>query len=98
MRPVSRNPLFNKPRQFRGQRFYNLASRRRFAGRSLPGVSRTNAEKKNISIASVKRVTGQRSSVVVLDYVAAAPLDEDPPLLEIVMADVGDHISPRGNG
>ena len=31
-----------------------------------------------------KRVTGQRSSGVVLDYVAGATLDDDPPLLEII--------------
>jgi len=29
-------------------------------------------------------VTGQRSSGIVLDYVAAATLDDDPPLLEII--------------
>ncbi len=32
---------------------------------------------------SIKRVTGQRSSAIVLDYVAAATLDDDPPPLEI---------------
>jgi len=44
----------------------------------------TNAAKKKIPIESIKRVTGQRSSGIVLDYVAAATLDDDPPLLEIV--------------
>jgi hypothetical protein len=34
-------------------------------------------------------VTGQRSSGIVLDYVAAETLDDDPPLLEIIGADVG---------
>jgi len=29
-------------------------------------------------------MTGQRSSGIVLDYVAAATLDDEPPLLEIV--------------
>jgi hypothetical protein len=29
-------------------------------------------------------VTGQRSNAIVLDYAAAATLDDDPPLLEIV--------------
>jgi len=29
-------------------------------------------------------VTGQRSNVIVLDYVAAATLEDDPPLLEII--------------
>jgi hypothetical protein len=30
------------------------------------------------------RVAGQRSSGIVLDYVATATLDDDPPLLKIV--------------
>jgi hypothetical protein len=29
-------------------------------------------------------VTGQHSNAIVLDYVAAATLDDEPPLLEIV--------------
>jgi hypothetical protein len=37
-----------------------------------------------VPIENIKRVTGQRSSAIVLDYVAAATLDDDPPLLEIV--------------
>ena len=37
-----------------------------------------------ILIASIKRVTGQRSNAIVLDYVAAVTLDDEPPLLEIV--------------
>jgi len=55
-----------------------------FAGHSLRRGFITNAAKKKIPIESIKRVTGQRSSGIVLDYVAAATLDEDPPLLEIV--------------
>jgi integrase len=55
-----------------------------FAGHSLRRGFITNAAKKKIPIESIKRVTGQRSSGVVLDYVAAATLDDDPPLLEIV--------------
>ena len=54
------------------------------AGHSLRRGFITNAAKKKIPIESIKRVTGQRSSGVVLDYVAAATLDDDPPLLEIV--------------
>ena len=55
-----------------------------FAGHSLRRGFITNAAKKKIPIESIKRVTGQRSNAIVLDYVAAATLDEDPPLLEIV--------------
>jgi hypothetical protein len=44
----------------------------------------TNAAKKKILIESIKRVTSQRSSNVVLDYVAAATLGDEPPFLEIV--------------
>jgi len=36
------------------------------------------------AIENIKRVTGQRSSNVVLNYIAAATIDEQPPLLEIV--------------
>jgi len=54
------------------------------AGPSLRRGFITNAAKKKIPIESIKRVTGQKSSGVVLDYVAAATLDDDPPLLEIV--------------
>lgn len=57
-----------------------------FAGHSLRRGFITNAAKKKIPIESLKRVTGRRSSGIVLDYVAAATLDEDPPLLEIVSA------------
>jgi len=55
-----------------------------FAGHSLRRGFITNAAKKKVAIESIKRVTGQRSSGIVLDYVAAATLDDDPPLLEIV--------------
>ncbi len=55
-----------------------------FAGHSLRRGFITNAAKKKIPIASIKSVTGQRSSTIVLDYVAVATLDEDPPLLEIL--------------
>jgi integrase len=55
-----------------------------FAGHSLRRGFITNAAKKKIPIENIKRVTGQRSSGIVLDYVAAATLDDDPPLLDIV--------------
>ena len=55
-----------------------------FAGHSLRRGFITNAAKKKIPIESIKRVTGQRSNSVVMDYVAVATLDDDPPLLEIV--------------
>jgi len=55
-----------------------------FGGHSLRRGFITNAAKKKVPIESIKRVTGQRSNTIVLDYVAAATLDEDPPLLEIV--------------
>ena len=55
-----------------------------FAGHSLRRGFITNAAKKKIPIENIKRVTGQRSNTIVLDYVAAATLDEDPPLLEIM--------------
>jgi integrase len=55
-----------------------------FAGHSLRRGFITNAAKKKVPVESIKRVTGQRSSGVVLDYVAAATLEDDPPLLEIV--------------
>ena len=55
-----------------------------FAGHSLRRGFITNAAKEKIPIESIKRVSGQRSSGIVLDYVAAATLDDDPPLLEIV--------------
>lgn len=55
-----------------------------FAGHSLRRGFITNAAKKKIPIESIKRVTGQRSNRIVLDYVAAATIDEDPPLLGIV--------------
>jgi hypothetical protein len=54
-----------------------------FAGHSLRRGFITNAAKNKVPIESIKRVTGQRSSGVVLKYVAAATLDEYPPLLEI---------------
>jgi len=54
-----------------------------FAGHSLRRGFITNAAKKKVPIESIKRVTGQRSSGIVRDYVAAATLDDDPPLLEI---------------
>ena len=54
-----------------------------FAGHSLRRGFITNAAKKKIPIESIKRVTGQRSSGIVLDYVAAAILDEYPPFIEI---------------
>jgi len=55
-----------------------------FAGHSLRRGFITNAAKKKVPIENIKRVTGQRSSAIVLDYIAGATLDEDPPLLEIL--------------
>lgn len=55
-----------------------------FAGHSLRRGFITNAAKKKIPVANIQRVTGQRSSRIVLDYVAAAAVDEEPPLLAIV--------------
>jgi len=55
-----------------------------FAGHSLRRGFITNAAKKKVPIESIKRVTGQRSSGIVLDYVVTATLDDDPPLLEKV--------------
>ena len=55
-----------------------------FAGHSLRRGFITNAAKKKVPIENIKRVTGQRSSGIVLDYVAAATLDDEPPLLEMV--------------
>ncbi len=55
-----------------------------FAGHSLRRGFITNAAKKKVPIESIKRGTGQRSSGIVLDYVSAATLDDNPPLLEIV--------------
>ena len=56
-----------------------------FAGHSLRRGFITNAAKTKIPVESIKRVTGQRSTGILLDYVAAATLDDDPPLLEIVL-------------
>ena len=55
-----------------------------FAGHSLRRGFITNAARKKIPIESIKRVTGQRSTGIVLDYVAAAMLDHEPPFLEMV--------------
>jgi len=52
-----------------------------FAGHSLRRGFITNAAKKKVPIENIKRVTGQRSSGIVLDYVAAATLDDEPPAL-----------------
>ena len=54
-----------------------------FAGHSLRRGFITNAAKKRVPIESIKQVTGQRSNAIVLQYVAAASLEDDPPLLEI---------------
>ena len=55
-----------------------------FAGHSLRRGFITNAAKKKVPLENIKRVTGQRSNGVVLEYIAAATLDDDPPLLEIL--------------
>lgn len=61
-----------------------IRRRQRFRGHSLWREFITNAAKNKTPIESIKRVTGQRSSGIVLHYTAAATLDDDPPLLEIV--------------
>jgi len=53
-----------------------------FAGHSLQRGFITNAAKKKVPIENIKRVTGQQSSGIVLNYIAAATIDEEPPLLE----------------
>jgi len=55
-----------------------------FAGHSLQRGFITNAAKKKVPIENIKRVTGQRSSGIVLDYIATATIDDEPPLLEIL--------------
>jgi len=55
-----------------------------FAGHSLRRGFITNAAKKKVPIENIKRVTGQRSSGIVLNYIATATIDDDPPLLEII--------------
>ena len=55
-----------------------------FAGHSLRRGFITNAAKKKTPIENIKRVTGQRSSGIVLNYIAAATIDDEPPLLEII--------------
>ncbi len=55
-----------------------------FAGHSLRRGFITNAAKKKVPIENIKRVTGQRSSGIVLNYIATATIDDNPPLLEIV--------------
>ncbi|GAC1412654.1 MAG: hypothetical protein NVSMB64_22920 [Candidatus Velthaea sp.] len=47
-------------------------------------LSIMNAAKKKGPIKSIKCVTSQRSNAVVLDYLAAATLNDDPPLLQII--------------
>ena len=59
-----------------------------FAGHSLRRGFITNAAKKKVPVESIKQVTGQRSNAIVLDYVAAATLDDDPPLLSIVKSSI----------
>jgi len=56
-----------------------------FAGHSLRRGFITNAAKKKVPIENIKRVTGQRSSGIVLTYIAAATIDDEPPLLEIIV-------------
>jgi len=55
-----------------------------FAGHSLRRGFITNAAKKKVPIENIKRVTRQRSSGIVLNYIAAATIDDELPLLEIV--------------
>jgi len=55
-----------------------------FAGHSMRRGFITNAAKKKVPIENIKRVTGQRSSGIVLNYIAAATIDDEPPLLEII--------------
>jgi len=56
-----------------------------FAGHSLRRGFITNAAKKKVPIENIKRVTGQRSSGIVLTYIAAVTIDDEPPLLEIIV-------------
>jgi hypothetical protein len=62
------------------------AGRHRWRLRRALATARLHHEcgKKKIPIESIKRVTGQRFNAIVLDYVAAATLDDDPPMLEII--------------
>jgi len=55
-----------------------------FAGHSFRRRFITNAAKKKNPIENIKRVTGQQSSGVVLSYIAAGTIDDEPPLLEII--------------
>jgi len=55
-----------------------------FAGHSLRRGFITNAAKKKVPIENIKRVTGQRSSGIMLNYIAAATIDDEPPLLDII--------------
>jgi len=55
-----------------------------FAGHSLRRGFITNAAKKKVPIENIKRVNGQRSSSIVLSYIATATIDDEPPLLEIL--------------
>ncbi len=57
-----------------------------FTGHSLRRGFITDAAKMHVPIERIKGVTGQRSNAIVLDYVAAATIDEDPPLLNIADA------------
>lgn len=54
-----------------------------FVSHSLRRGFITNAAKNKIPVENIKRVTGQRSSGIVLNCVAVAALDDDPPLLQI---------------
>lgn len=53
-------------------------------GHSLRRGFKTNAAKKKVPIENMKRVMGQRSNSIVLGYLVAATVDDDPPLLEII--------------
>jgi len=55
-----------------------------FAGHSLRRGFITNAAKKKVPIENIKGVIGQQSSGIVLNYIAAATIDKEPPLLEII--------------
>ncbi len=55
-----------------------------FAGHSLRRGFITNAAKKRLPIENIKRVTGKRFSGIIHTYIAAATIDDEPPLLEII--------------
>jgi hypothetical protein len=58
-----------------------LGSRRRLRA---PGARRSRSCATDPDREHQASLTGQRSNAIVLDYIAAVTLDDEPPLLEIV--------------